>query len=272
MSGGEPGADSLAADAVAPLLRGGFGTPYRYEPECASTQALLDTSLPEGAVAVCDRQAAGRGRLGRSWETPAGTAILCSVLLRPGAERRAAELSLVGGVATALAVEDALGRPSQIKWPNDVLVNGSKVAGVLAERRDGVVVLGIGLNVNQRPEELPADTKIPAASLYTVDGVNRRRAPLLAALLAHLEHAYARWEVGGDRRAPRRAFGRATFSATAASPWTASAAWPSASTAAAGSRSRSPASGGSSRAGRSASSGRGRRSSGRSRRRPGRRR
>ena len=196
MSGGEPGADSLAAEAVAPLLHGGFGTPYRYEPECASTQALLDTSLPEGAVAVCDRQAAGRGRLGRSWETPAATAILCSVLLRPGAERRAAELSLVGGIATALAVEDALGRPSQIKWPNDVLVDGSKVAGVLAERRDGVVVLGIGLNVNQRTEELPADTKIPAASLYTVDGVNRRRAPLLAALLAHLEHAYARWEVG----------------------------------------------------------------------------
>jgi BirA family biotin operon repressor/biotin-[acetyl-CoA-carboxylase] ligase len=197
MSEGEPAADSLAAEAVSPLLRGAFGRPYRYEPECPSTQALLDTSLPEGAVAVCDRQLAGRGRLGRAWETPSGTAILCSILLRPAAERRAAELSLVGGVATTLTVEDALGRSGQIKWPNDVLVNGSKVAGVLAERRDGVVVLGIGLNVNQRAAELPAETKVPAVSLFTIDGTTRRRAPLLAALLANVEDAYARWSAGG---------------------------------------------------------------------------
>ncbi len=198
MSGGEPAADSLAAEAVAPLLHGTFGTPYLYEAECASTQTLLDTSLPEGAVAVCDRQLAGRGRLGRAWEAPSGTAILCSVLLRPAAARRSAELSLVGGVATALAVEDALAdRSSQIKWPNDVLVEGHKVAGVLAERRDGAVVLGIGLNVNQRADQLPAAAKVPAASLRTVDGATRRRAPLLAALLAQIEDAYARWSAGG---------------------------------------------------------------------------
>jgi BirA family transcriptional regulator, biotin operon repressor / biotin---[acetyl-CoA-carboxylase] ligase len=193
----EPAADSLAAEAVAPLLRGSFGSPYAFEEQCASTQTLLDAELPEGAVAVCDEQVEGRGRLGRAWQTPPGTAILCSVLLRPPDGRRAAELSLVGGVATALAVEDALELSSQIKWPNDVMVNRSKVAGILAERRDGIVVLGIGLNVNQGREELPADAKVAAASLRTVDGVRRPRAPLLAALLAHLEHAYARWVENG---------------------------------------------------------------------------
>ncbi len=75
--------------------------------------------------------------------------------------------------------------------------SGRKVAGVLAERRDSAVVLGVGLNVNQRPEELPADTKVPAASLLTVDGKSRRRAPLLAALLAQVEYAYTRWSAGG---------------------------------------------------------------------------
>jgi BirA family biotin operon repressor/biotin-[acetyl-CoA-carboxylase] ligase len=197
MSEGEPAADSLAAESVTPLLRGSFGSPYSFEEQCASTQTLLETGLPEGAVAVCDEQVSGRGRMGRAWEAPPGTAILCSVLLRPPAERRAAELSLVGGVATALAVEDALGLSAQIKWPNDVIVNRSKVAGVLAERREGVVVLGIGLNVNQSRDELPRDPQVAAGSLRTVDGVRRPRAPLFAALLGHLEDAYARWIEGG---------------------------------------------------------------------------
>jgi BirA family biotin operon repressor/biotin-[acetyl-CoA-carboxylase] ligase len=197
MSQGEPAADSLAAEAVTPLLRGSFGSPYAFEKQCASTQTLLETGLPEGAVAVCDEQVSGRGRLGRAWEAPPGTAILCSVLLRPPAGRRAAELSLVGGVATALAVEDALGLSAQIKWPNDVIVNRSKVAGILAEQHDGAVVLGIGLNVNQSREQLPREPTVAAGSLRTVDGLRRLRAPLLAELLGWLEDAYARWNEGG---------------------------------------------------------------------------
>ena len=190
-------ADTLAPDAVEALLRGGFGKPYLYESRCESTQALLAGDLEEGALAVCDEQTEGRGRLGRRWVAPAGTAILCSLLLRPPAERRAAELSLVGGVATALTVESALGLASQIKWPNDVMVNRRKVAGVLAEAAGDAVVLGVGVNVNQRREELPEDAGVPPASLITVDGVRRSRAPLLAALVLELERTYKVWSAGG---------------------------------------------------------------------------
>ncbi len=189
--------DSLSPDVVEPLLHGGFGKPYRYEPTCESTQALLDPDLDEGALAVCDEQTEGRGRLGRRWVAPAGTAILCSLLLRPPAERRAPELSLVGGVAAALTVERTLGLASQIKWPNDVMVNRRKVAGVLAEGAGDAVVLGIGLNVNQRREELPDEGDVPPASLLTVDAVRRARAPLLADLVLELERAYKLWSAGG---------------------------------------------------------------------------
>jgi BirA family transcriptional regulator, biotin operon repressor / biotin---[acetyl-CoA-carboxylase] ligase len=189
--------DSLAPAAVEPVLGGRFGRPYLYKERCSSSQVLLDPSLNEGATAVCDHQTAGRGRLGRSWETPPGTAILCSVLLRPPSERRAPELSLVGGLAAAEAVERATNLAAQIKWPNDVMLNRRKVAGVLAEAADGAVVLGIGLNVNQTQAELPAETTVIPASLRTVDGVRRQRAPILVDLLGALERAYERWCEGG---------------------------------------------------------------------------
>ena len=184
-------------DLSAPLLRGRLGRPYRYEASCESTQELLDPSLPEGAVAVCEEQTRGRGRLGRSWDATAGTALLCSILLRPPAERRAAELSLVAGTAAADAVEQALGLTAQIKWPNDVMVNRRKVGGILAELRDGAVVVGVGINVNQTREQLPLDARTPAGSLRTLDGVSRERAPILATLLERLELHYDRWREGG---------------------------------------------------------------------------
>jgi BirA family biotin operon repressor/biotin-[acetyl-CoA-carboxylase] ligase len=189
--------NSLAPAVVEPLLRGAFGRPYRYEESCESTQALLAADAPEGAVAAAEEQTAGRGRLGRRWAAPRGTAILCSTLLRPPADRRVAELALVGGIAAADAVELALGLAAQIKWPNDVMMNRAKVAGVLAEARDGAVVLGIGINVNQTRDELPPDARVPAGSLRTTDGLERDRAPLLAELLARLERAYADWLAGG---------------------------------------------------------------------------
>src|SRR5687768_6479576 len=143
--------------------------------------------MPEGAAAVADEQTGGRGRQGRSWDAPPGTALLFSVLLKPPAERNFPELSLVGGLATAEAVERATGLAAQIKWPNDVMLNRRKVAGCLAELKDGAVVLGIGLNVNQSPAELPAETKVPAGSLRSVTGCEYDRAPILADLLLELE-------------------------------------------------------------------------------------
>ncbi|MGH3051439.1 MAG: biotin--[acetyl-CoA-carboxylase] ligase [Gaiellaceae bacterium] len=188
--------DSLAPEHTEPLFSGRFGRPYVYAASCDSTQAALD-ELPEGAVAVCEEQTAGRGRLGRPWTAPAGKAILCSVVLEPPAEREQAELSLVAGLAVAEAVERALNLAAQIKWPNDVMVNRRKVAGVIAEANgDGRVIVGIGLNVNQQSGELP-DARVAPASLYTIDGIRRERAPLLADLIGTLERLYGRWQEGG---------------------------------------------------------------------------
>jgi BirA family biotin operon repressor/biotin-[acetyl-CoA-carboxylase] ligase len=189
-------ADALTPETIEPLLRGRFGRPCLYRETCESTQQLLDPGLAEGAVAVCDEQTAGRGRLGRAWNAPAGTAILCSVLLRPPPERAAPELSLVGGVAVAETVEAATGLASQIKWPNDVMVNRRKVAGILAEAGSGAVIVGIGLNVNQSRAKLPDGGEF-SGSLLTTDGVRRDRAPILADLLLRLEQAYDRWHEGG---------------------------------------------------------------------------
>ncbi len=189
---------SLAPDDVAPHLEGRFGTPYLYEQECASTQLLLlGSGLPEGAVASTDHQRAGKGRHGRRWLAPAGTSLLVSVLLRPPAERNVPELSLVAAVATAEAVEGATGRAAQIKWPNDVLVDGRKVAGILCELSDGVVVCGIGVNVNQSRDELPPDAPTEPGSLRTLTGAPYDRPALLGALLGRLEHAYDAWRAGG---------------------------------------------------------------------------
>jgi BirA family biotin operon repressor/biotin-[acetyl-CoA-carboxylase] ligase len=144
-------------------------------------------------MAVCDEQREGRGRLGRSWSAPPGTAILFSLLLRPPGERVVSELSLVAGTAVAEAIEGALGLAVQVKWPNDVMLNRRKVAGILAEASDGKVVVGIGVNVNQKRDELPEGTKVAAASLYTSDGIKRDRGPLLAGILERLESNYDAW-------------------------------------------------------------------------------
>jgi BirA family transcriptional regulator, biotin operon repressor / biotin---[acetyl-CoA-carboxylase] ligase len=187
----------LEPHQVGPLLKGRLGRPYRHVEETESTQALLGPDDPEGAVAVAEHQTAGRGRLGRRWEAPPGTALTFSVLLQPPAGAPIQQLSLVAGLAVSETVEDALQLSAQLKWPNDVMVDRRKIAGILAEARGGVVVLGIGLNVNQTREQLPQDARVPAASLRTVDGEVRDRGPLLADLLARLELHYDAWAAGG---------------------------------------------------------------------------
>jgi BirA family biotin operon repressor/biotin-[acetyl-CoA-carboxylase] ligase len=187
-----------------------IGEPLIEVDECESTQLLLGPDDPEGAVAVANYQSGGRGRLGRSWVAPPGTALLVSVLLRPPPERWIAQLSLVGGLAAAEVVEEELGlwRSAQIKWPNDVMVNRRKVAGVLAEARDGTVVLGLGINVSQTRDQLPQDARHPPASLRTIDGREHDRRVLLGHLLERLDRLYAAWVGGGlealyDGLAPR---------------------------------------------------------------------
>jgi BirA family biotin operon repressor/biotin-[acetyl-CoA-carboxylase] ligase len=189
---------TLAWEAVDPHLRGRFGKPYRFEPECESTQTLLlETDLPEGAVAATDHQLAGRGRLGRRWETPRGSSVLASVLVHPPPERHWPELALLGGVAAAEAIEAATELSAQVKWPNDVMLDRRKVAGVLAEARDAAVVLGIGINVNQTRDELPLDAPTEPGSLRTITGTTYDIAALLGSLLFRLERLYDVWRHGG---------------------------------------------------------------------------
>jgi len=170
-----------------------IGFPRTHVPVCESTQLLLGPEAPEGAIATADHQTAGRGRLGRRWVDAPATAVIVSVCLRPPPKRRAPELSLVAAVAVACALEATTGAAAQIKWPNDVLLGGRKVAGILAEMRGAAVVVGIGVNVNQTDDELPAGAKVPAGSLHSLDGVVRDREAVLAMLLAELDRRYAAW-------------------------------------------------------------------------------
>jgi len=190
--------DPLAPAAVEPLLSGRFGREvYRYAESCPSTQRLLEENDPEGTIAVAEEQTEGRGRLGRTWEAPAGTSILASILLRPAVEpARLPELSLVAGGAVAEAISEITGMDPTIKYPNDVLIRGRKVAGILAEASEGRVVLGIGVNVNQTLDELPTETETEPTSLFSELGEPVDRAMLLGAILLRLERAYDAW-IGG---------------------------------------------------------------------------
>jgi len=190
--------DSLAPDAVKPLLRGRFGHVYRYAATTDSTQRMLAGDEAEGAVAVAEEQTEGRGRLGRAWEAPAGTSVLVSILLLPVVDApRLPELSLVAGGAVAQAIAEVTGLEPAIKFPNDVLLGGRKVAGILAESSEGRVVLGIGVNANQTLEQLPVGAKTEPTSLRLELGVPVSRVRLLAAILFQLERAYDAW-VPGD--------------------------------------------------------------------------
>ena len=184
----------LTPETVLPLLRGRLGTPYRFVASCPSTQRLLGEDEPEGATVVADEQTAGRGRLGRTWEAPAGRAILCSVVLRPRVPMPLwPELSLVAGEAVAAALRVETGVNASLRYPNDVVVAGRKLVGVLPEAASGRVVLGIGVNVNQTADELPRDTPNPPTSLRLEVGRELERAPLLAAILLELERGYDAW-------------------------------------------------------------------------------
>jgi len=187
-------ADTLAPGEVLPLLRGRFGQPYRYAEVCPSTQRLFAAGDPEGAVAAAEEQTEGRGRLGRIWLAPPATSILASIVLVPQiAPERLPELSLVAGDAVARAIASETGAEPRVRFPNDVLIEGRKVAGILAEASDGRVVVGIGVNANQREDDLPVSAETAPTSLLLATGSRVDRARLLATLLVELERAYDAW-------------------------------------------------------------------------------
>jgi BirA family biotin operon repressor/biotin-[acetyl-CoA-carboxylase] ligase len=175
----EPAGRTLAPETVLPALLGSFGRPYYYAVETPSTQRMPPDDAPHGAVAVAEHQTEGRGRLGRVWVDEPGAGLAMSVVLRPPAPvARWPELTLVA----ARAVAGAIGDGATIKDPNDVLVDGLKVAGVLAEAGEHVV-LGIGVNVGIAPW--------PGAG-----SVARDRVELLVEILERLERGYDEWAAG----------------------------------------------------------------------------
>lgn len=151
----------------------------------------------EGLVLVAEEQDTGRGRLDRRWSSPPRAGLSFSVLLRPDVpQARLSWLSLLAGVATVRAVQRIGGVEARVKWPNDVVVDDRKLAGILAERMAGAVVVGTGLNVSTRTDELPVPT---ATSMVIESAANTDRDPLLRAVLRETAGWYARWAAaGGD--------------------------------------------------------------------------
>lgn len=196
-------ARALGAALVRP---GGFVSDVRVVPATGSTNddlaGLAAAGAPEGTVLVAEEQTSGRGRLDRAWRSPPRAGLTFSVLLRPPAAvpvHRRTWLPLLAGLAVQRAVERLGEVPARLKWPNDVLLGEDlgKVAGILAQAGGGAVVLGIGLNVSTRRDELPpGGTSLAVQSARCTD-----RDPLLRAVLRGLGELYRDWcAAGGDPR------------------------------------------------------------------------
>jgi BirA family biotin operon repressor/biotin-[acetyl-CoA-carboxylase] ligase len=168
------------------------------------------TSEAEGTVILSEQQTAGRGRLGRKWTSPRNKGIWMSILLKPDLPPdRIPRLTMVGAAAVCLAlesVEPSLGAKVQIKWPNDLLIDGKKVGGILTEMQisgDEVqsVVLGIGLNVSLKEDDFPPELLRKATSLYLGTGRIYDREILIAEILNSFEPFYQEF-LGGSIKKP----------------------------------------------------------------------
>jgi len=170
--------------------------------ETASTNTLaMDLAhkgAADGTVVIAETQTGGKGRLGRAWTSPRGNLYL-SVILRPAVPvHKAPLITLMGAVAVAAAIRENLGIPAGIKWPNDILIDGKKIAGLLTEMsaepdRIRHIVLGIGVNVNMDVRELPPEVRKTATTLAAVTGTRVDRTALARTLLAGLEKWYQRF-------------------------------------------------------------------------------
>ena len=180
-----------------------IGREIRYLAETDSTNrqayALGEEGAGEGLVVIADRQTAGRGRMGRSWASPPGVNLYLSVLLRPPLPPHAApQLTFVSTLAVSRAIAACCGLEATHKWPNDVLIDGRKVAGLLNElsaESDLIrfVVLGIGINLNMTADLFPADLRLPATSLLLSGGRPVSRAAFARELLQQLDVLYAEY-------------------------------------------------------------------------------
>ncbi len=194
--------DSLLPEEVVPGLSAGvFGQKnYLYYLKIDSTNNLARSlaleGYPEGTVVVAEMQTGGRGRRGRTWFSPARQGIYFSVILRPAIPlRQISRVSLLAAVAVAETLEEQMNLQPSIKWPNDILINRRKIAGILSEtvaRMHSVeyLVLGIGLNINHSIQDFPENFATPPTSTLAESGSTCSRSKILQALLTRLDYHY----------------------------------------------------------------------------------
>ncbi|MGD9047011.1 MAG: biotin--[acetyl-CoA-carboxylase] ligase [Anaerolineae bacterium] len=177
-----------------------------YRPAIGSTndeaRRLARAGAPEGTLVVTDYQTLGRGRLDRRWEAPAGSSLLISLVFRPAlAAHQVQRLTMISGLAAVDAIEAETGLQVGLKWPNDLVIGGAKLGGILTEielegSRVDYAVVGVGLNVNLDPGQLPQDLLVAATSLSHELGRKVARLPLLYALLRAMEVRYKALQAG----------------------------------------------------------------------------
>lgn len=193
--------DAVTAAEVLPgLTTRNFGRQLEYRESVGSTNDLAKqmarAGAPEGLLVVADEQTAGKGRLGRAWTTPKGSALAMSLILRPQLPPvHAPRITLVAAVAVAEAVREVTGLEAGIKWPNDLQIAGRKFCGILTEmeaeiERVSFVVCGMGMNVNLPPDALPEEFRASATSLLAELGAPVARVALVQAVMARFESAY----------------------------------------------------------------------------------
>lgn len=175
-----------------------LGNTIYYEPVMGSTNTkamhLAEEGAPHGTLVVTDKQECGRGRRGRRWETPEGTGIAMTFLLRPQIKPdHASMLTIVTAMSVARGIEDETGLRVGIKWPNDIIINAKKVSGILTEmsaQADYVnhIVIGIGINVNT--EQFPEELQNMATSIFLELGIRINRAALIERICEYFEAYY----------------------------------------------------------------------------------
>ncbi|MGN0315997.1 MAG: biotin--[acetyl-CoA-carboxylase] ligase [Fusicatenibacter sp.] len=183
---------------------------YKKEIDSTNTWAkrLAEEGVPDGTLVVADTQNAGKGRRGRSWNSPEGTSISMTLLLYPDLEpAKAPMLTIVMGLSVVQGIRNALGVDTKIKWPNDAVLNGRKLCGILTEMSAQIdfinyVVIGTGINVNQ--EEFPEEIRDIATSLLIETGRRVNRAGIIAAVMEAFEKNYEAFKKTGDLSAMQK--------------------------------------------------------------------
>ncbi|WP_442594492.1 biotin--[acetyl-CoA-carboxylase] ligase [Neobacillus sp. D3-1R] len=193
--------EKITADEIRLGLKTNFlGHTIQYEESVESTQKIAQRlayeNAPEGTIVVAEEQLSGRGRMDRKWYSPKYTGVWMSIILRPNIPlAKAPQLTLIAAVAVVQSIEELTGLSPEIKWPNDILINGKKMTGILTELqaeadRINSVIMGIGINVNQQIKDFPSEIQEIATSIAIEKGSKISRAAIIRSVLFHLEKLY----------------------------------------------------------------------------------